>query len=216
MPLSCAAPTARAERPYRVALGLLLLAFAAVRIPYQRRARHNAGLVIHREHDQHLAVHSVMLLAICAVARGYLRDAPWVRRFMLPLPVAARWGGVFVAGMGLALVWRSHAALEENFSAHLDIRAHHTLTRVGPYRLVRHPMYSGFLLLVVGGGLLSSNGLLLVTPLAAVGGVIARRVGKEEDQLREAFGEEYQAYMLWTGRFLPHLAAMFRQPEGVS
>ncbi len=73
----------------------------------------------------------------------------------------------------------------------------------GPYRYIRHPMYTGLLILMAGLALLAQSwpsgivwGLLLV--------VLDRKAMREERFLQEVFAE-YHSYMRQTGKFFPRL-----------
>ncbi len=194
-----------AERPFRLILGALLLGFAAIRISYQRRASRGAEPVIRPEHDQNMVAHASMLVIGCAMAIGYLRDARWMRRFTMSLPAWIRWIGACLALAALLLLRWAHGALGTNFSSRLQVRARHTLVTTGPYRWIRHPIYTGFLLFIVGCGLLSANVLLLLLSIIGIGGVIASRIAREEALMEESFPGEYQAYKRRTGPLLPAL-----------
>jgi protein-S-isoprenylcysteine O-methyltransferase Ste14 len=75
----------------------------------------------------------------------------------------------------------------------------------GPYRWMRHPMYTALFLLGVGFLLLTSNWAVGVPLIIALPILVAVRVGNEEALMIEQFGDEYRAYMQQTGRFLPRL-----------
>jgi len=78
----------------------------------------------------------------------------------------------------------------------------HTLFVRGPFRLVRHPTYSGVLALWLGAALGTLNLLLLFSwPLALFGNTGQARA--EEELLVSRFGVEYENYARTTARFLP-------------
>ena len=110
-------------------------------------------------------------------------------------------------GMGLGIgtlplfVW-THEALGKNWSADLVIKEEHALVTGGPYRWVRHPMYTAFFGSSLAYFLLSANWVIGLTGLGT-SVLFAARVDKEEALMIEEFGDEYQAYMQRTGRFLP-------------
>ena len=72
----------------------------------------------------------------------------------------------------------------------------------GPYRWVRHPLYSVGMLLYGSLTLLTGLWWLGVGSLIPLA-VLLWRTPREEARLIEAFGEEYRVYMRRTGRFLP-------------
>ena len=73
----------------------------------------------------------------------------------------------------------------------------------GPYRWIRHPIYSAYLLNYAGGGLLSGNLVLTFVPVVMYAILVAIRMGQEEEVLLDMFGQEYRQYMQSTGRLLP-------------
>ena len=128
----------------------------------------------------------------------------WVAWAQFTVPDPARW---IAAGVAVALipvmVW-VFASIGKNISASHDTRHGHVLVTHGPYRWVRHPLYSvGFLFAVA---------LTVITALWWLAGMILPlfvllvRTTKEEAKLIETFGDEYRDYMKRTGRFLPRLS----------
>jgi protein-S-isoprenylcysteine O-methyltransferase Ste14 len=124
---------------------------------------------------------------------------------MLPLPLWLRWLGAGLAVLStLLLFWINHV-LSTNFSGTLRIRQDHTLITAGPYRWVRHPMYTVILLMLIGFFLLSANWFIGLTGLLSIVLVMVLRTPREEAMMTAKFGDEYRAYMQRTGRFLPRL-----------
>ena len=80
----------------------------------------------------------------------------------------------------------------------------HTLITSGPFRFVRHPIYSAGLALLLGAALGTLNWLLLVFWFVAVAGS-PMAVRMEEGLLQSKFGPAYEAYAQQTGRFIPRL-----------
>jgi protein-S-isoprenylcysteine O-methyltransferase Ste14 len=123
-------------------------------------------------------------------------------------------GGPSLSSAGLALclvgtvlmIWA--AATLGRFLIHAAaIVPDHALVTRGPYRFVRHPIYSGYLALLLGSGVGTSNlVLLLFWPISLLGILI--QSGAEEELLKAKFGEAYRDYAARTGRLLPH----FRGP----
>lgn len=106
----------------------------------------------------------------------------------------------------VACVWlfyRTHRDLGQNWSVSLDLRERHTLVTTGVYASVRHPMYSGFWLMALAQLLLLPNWVAGPAGLVGFGILFFGRVGREEDMMISAFGDEYRAYMRRTARVLP-------------
>lgn len=122
--------------------------------------------------------------------------------FASPVP----WAGSVIMVLSLWLFFRSHADLGANWSQTLEIRVGHRLVTTGVYASVRHPMYSAILLFSLAQGLLLANWLAGWSALLSVAVMFALRIPREEEMMRDAFGDEYRRYMSRTGRLFPRLA----------
>ncbi len=116
------------------------------------------------------------------------------------LPVREVGLAVGLAGTVL-LVWAS--VLLGRFLVHeAAVREDHTLIESGPYRSVRHPVYTGYLMLLLGSGIASLNlCLLLLWPLSLAG--IWIQAASEEQVLGTKFGRDFEHYVQRTGRLVP-------------
>ena len=129
----------------------------------------------------------------------------------LRLPGAALPGdGRLVFGLGIALLllgvalrWYAIWVLGRFFTREVAVRAGQTVVRSGPYRFVRHPSYSGLLLILLGLGLALGNAASVAIILAGAGVGLAYRVRVEERALCQALGQPYIDYMRQTSRFIP-------------
>jgi protein-S-isoprenylcysteine O-methyltransferase Ste14 len=114
-----------------------------------------------------------------------------------------RAAGLIVIWLGLALrVW-AIAALGRSFRTTVEVDPAQPVVSTGPYRWVRHPSYTGLLLIVTGSGLAAGNWLALgvcaVLPLPA----LLRRIHVEEAELTAVLGDRYRAYQAHTKRLIP-------------
>jgi protein-S-isoprenylcysteine O-methyltransferase Ste14 len=123
-------------------------------------------------------------------------------------PVLGVWAvwtgaGLALAGMGLR-VW-SIATLGDYFTYVVKVTPEQTVVDTGPYRLLRHPSYTGALLTGIGIGLSLRLGLapLIIGATSLAGYWI--RMAVEERALAEGIGEAYRAYMGRTKRLIPYL-----------
>ena len=78
-----------------------------------------------------------------------------------------------------------------------------TLITSGPYRTIRHPIYTAFLLILGSTLLISANWLVGLCWIGMTMLEIVSRIRFEESLMVEYFGDEYRAYMQRTGRLLP-------------
>jgi protein-S-isoprenylcysteine O-methyltransferase Ste14 len=113
--------------------------------------------------------------------------------------------GVVLTYLGLALTNWSRARLGRYWSGVVALKQGHRLIQSGPYRFVRHPLYSGLILAAVGIGLCVTtwSSLLGIVSLVAC---FERRALREDALLASEFGGEFEAYRERTGRLLPRLS----------
>jgi protein-S-isoprenylcysteine O-methyltransferase Ste14 len=126
---------------------------------------------------------------------------PLGRRF-LPASSAASFTGLALIVCGAALAVSARIFLGRNWSAMVTIKQDHEIVRRGPYALVRHPMYSGFLLAMLGTALaLGEVRGLLAIGLAFLG--LWLKLRTEEQFLTEQFGAQYIQYRQETKALIP-------------
>jgi len=111
--------------------------------------------------------------------------------------------GAVVMLFGVALRWYAIRVLGRFFTRNVAIREDHEIIRAGPYRYVRHPSYSGYLMAAVGLGIALDNWLALGVLLFANAAVFGYRIRVEEAVLVAAFGQDYVAYQRTTRRIIP-------------
>lgn len=113
--------------------------------------------------------------------------------------------GVVIIWLGLALRAWAVAVLGRSFVTTVEVEAGQSVVSHGPYRWVRHPSYTGLLIIAAGFGLAFSTWpglvLCLVLPTAAT----LRRIQVEEAELTRVLGDPYRAYRDHTKRLVPGL-----------
>lgn len=123
-----------------------------------------------------------------------------VRSVSIHSPVVGAVGAViFACGLGLAIWARVH--LGRNWGMPMSQKDEPELVTTGPYRLVRHPIYTGLLLGLLGSALTVSLIGLVVVLLAGVYFYHAATV--EEKNLSAAMPDAYPAYQARTKRLIP-------------
>lgn len=191
-----------ATQPLAATLYTLALVICAV--PERGRLltrRHRAGAT---ERDGGSLVLLLALLALSLVSAGI---AAWL------LPSAAIiHGRVFVFGAGVALILigmalRAYAirALGRYFVITVAVEPNQQVVESGPYRLIRHPSYTGALLALLGIALALTNWASLAAIILGNAVGFGYRVMVEERALSCALGQSYSVYMRRTRRLIPFI-----------
>jgi protein-S-isoprenylcysteine O-methyltransferase len=120
-------------------------------------------------------------------------------------PMAIRWAGCILLVGGLFLRAWSMAILGTRYSRGLQVMKRQELVTAGPYRLIRHPGYSGSLLVWIGYTLGAGSWAAAILNSFVLGGAYLYRIAAEERMLRAEFGAPYQMYQHRTWRLIPGL-----------
>jgi protein-S-isoprenylcysteine O-methyltransferase len=110
---------------------------------------------------------------------------------------------LFVAG--LILRWWAIITLGRFFTVDVTIEKDHELVERGPFRIVRHPSYTGVLMAFVGFALSLCNWAALLVVVLPIGAAFIHRMNVEEDALSRALGPRYANYMKRTKRLVPFI-----------
>jgi len=111
--------------------------------------------------------------------------------------------GLVLMGVGLWLRWWAFMYLGRFFTVNVAVAADQVVVDLGPYRLIRHPSYTGILLLVAGIGVCFGNVVSILVILAPVLALMTTRIRVEEEALMNALGDAYRRYMARTKRLIP-------------
>ena len=117
---------------------------------------------------------------------------------------------VFVFWLGIALIYTGLAfrlyaikVLGRYFTPSVAVVADQQVVEDGPYQLIRHPAYTGLLIMFLGFGLSSNNWLSLLALMGCALIGLSYRIHVEERVLQEHLGQRYQEYMRRTKRLIP-------------
>jgi protein-S-isoprenylcysteine O-methyltransferase Ste14 len=144
---------------------------------------------------------------ICLVALGILLGA--LVAFQVPATAitSARtflfWLGILLINAGIALRLYAIHVLGASFTTTVTISPEQTVIETGPYRFIRHPSYTGFLITLLGLGLSATNWLSLLVLMGCALPGLSYRIHVEEHVLQEHLGQQYQEYMRRTKRLIP-------------
>jgi protein-S-isoprenylcysteine O-methyltransferase Ste14 len=145
----------------------------------------------------------VFFLTILALITAPILNALQIGR--LGKGNAIGWVGIVVMLSGLALrVW-ANRILGQFYTSTLRVTDRQRIVQQGPYKILRHPGYSGMLLMWGGAGLASANWIATAVIILMMVSSYRYRIISEEAMLLAKFGEEYQAYSARTWKLLPFI-----------
>jgi protein-S-isoprenylcysteine O-methyltransferase Ste14 len=136
---------------------------------------------------------------------AYMLNPEWMRWSAIPLPTWLRCLGAAVGLVTLPLLYWVFSSIGSNISETTLTKKHHMLVSHGPYRWVRHPLYSAATVALISLALLAANWAMLAMACVALVAISVLVIPREETELRRKFGIEYEQYMQTTGRFAPRL-----------
>jgi protein-S-isoprenylcysteine O-methyltransferase Ste14 len=139
-----------------------------------------------------IAVFVILLIRLGAFRGQALNTVPWRAGIGLVL---------FALGLGFAIWARLH--IGRNWGSPMTQKDEPELVTTGPYRLVRHPIYSGILVAGAGTALALSWVWLVAVALAGVYFLYSAIV--EERYMAEQFSDDYSAYRRSTKMLLPFI-----------
>lgn len=130
-----------------------------------------------------------------------LSSIPILGQRFIPRFVAVEVLGAVMCAFGVGFAIWSRRILAESWSPVVTLRNGHELVQNGPYAIIRHPIYFGFIMSTVGMILVLGEVRALVLLLDI--GVFLRRMKPEERILRAAYPNEYPEYERRVRRLLP-------------
>ncbi|MBU6390230.1 isoprenylcysteine carboxylmethyltransferase family protein [Patescibacteria group bacterium] len=146
-----------------------------------------------------IAVRFIVALVVFVVA---INQPAFFRKILRqPFSGAAPAAGaaLTVAGVAFAVWARFH--IGRDWSSYPTLKEDHRLVTSGPYRFVRHPIYTGMLLAISGSALAAGPFWLIVFAGALV--VFIFRIRAEERLMLSQFPDTYPAYQARTEKLIP-------------
>jgi len=131
--------------------------------------------------------------------------SPWFTRAIFPDDPVLMLVCVALTMLGLLFSVWARLALGSNWSGTVTIKANHQLIRRGPYRFIRHPIYTGMLTALLATAITQRlvSGIL---GFAVVFFALYRKALREESFLSQEFGDAFAEHQRHTGMFLPRFS----------
>jgi protein-S-isoprenylcysteine O-methyltransferase Ste14 len=135
-----------------------------------------------------------VLVIISMLLLGWHRlSTGWLGYELIPRTLAKALTGLAVTTAGVAFAIWARKILADNWSAQPTLKQNHELIMQGPYKIVRHPIYTGILIAVLGTAIMVGQVRGFVG-FAVVFFALWHKSLFEEDLMCKQFGEQYQAY----------------------
>ena len=185
----------------RLAVDLLMIGFGVSEVVLAMTLRSRSGASSATDRG---SLRTLWLTISAAIMAAYV--VPAYRP--LPLPGsgdAYRIAALLLMTLGLVIRWNAILTLRRAFTVDVAIAHDQHVVTSGPYRVVRHPSYTGLLLVFVGMALAHRDAIALLVMLVPILLAMRYRIHVEEQALTRAFGAEYENYAQRTKRLLPGL-----------
>ena len=196
----------QSEQIFRWSFIVIFLASASVSKYHRRRAK-MSGESIPRRAEGALAMIARAILALPVILSffAYMLNPRWMAWSVVALPFWVRWVGVGLGIVCVPLLWWLFSSIGSNISETVLTKKEHRLVTGGPFRFVRHPLYSVSVMLFFSCGMIASNWWMMLSTVIALGVIACVVIPREEAALVAKFGEAYTAYQKRVGRFAPRI-----------
>ena len=196
------------ENIFRIFAALTLFTAIGISSYFRRKADRDSGEKISRSVDGSAMLTMIKIggLLLWLSPLVYLLNPSWMAWSKVGLPEWVRWLGVAIGILCVLGIYWLFSSIGSGITPTSATRKQHTLVTRGPYRWVRHPLYTVGSSLFIAFGMMADNWFIASLGILTFI-LMAARTPKEEANLIEKFGDEYREYMKRTGRFLPKLGS---------
>jgi protein-S-isoprenylcysteine O-methyltransferase Ste14 len=144
---------------------------------------------------------AIIVVLFVLLGTDWLRIGPLGWRFV-PWRGSIIWTGIALTAAGVGLAIWARSRLGRNWSDKVVLKVDHELIRSGPYRYLRHPIYTGILVALAGTALVIGEWRGVVAVIL-MGMNYYIKAAREEKILEANFGEAFAEHKKRTGFFLP-------------
>jgi protein-S-isoprenylcysteine O-methyltransferase Ste14 len=194
------------ENIFRMLAALILFISMGISSYYRRKADKDTGEKISRKVDGSVLMTLIRVggLVLWLSPLVYLLNPAWMAWSKIGLPEWVRWLGVGIGVLCVMGIYWLFSSIGSGITPTSATRKQHTLVTSGPYRWVRHPLYTVGSSMFIAFGMMADNWFIAALGILTFI-LMASRTPKEEANLIEKFGDEYREYMKRTGRYFPRL-----------
>ena len=195
------------ENIFRILAALVILTGMSISFYFRLKADRDTGEKISRKVDGNAMMTMIRIggLILWLSPFVYLLNPAWMAWSKLGLPEWVRWLGVGIGILCVLGIYWLFSSIGSGITPTSATRKEHQLVTSGPYRWVRHPLYTVGSFLFISFGMMADNWFIAALGILTFF-LMASRTPKEEANLIEKFGDEYREYMKRTGRYFPKIS----------
>lgn len=194
-------PNRMNELIFKISFIILWIAYIIIRAPFDNKHKQVEKLKVAKSASEKFLI-AMLAVGLMLIPLAWMLTS-FLDNFNIALPNWLRFLGIIIAILSLIYFWKIHNALGTNWSPTLEIKIQHQLIKVGPYKRIRHPMYTQIWIWTIAQVLIVSNLYAGFSGIIVWGIVYFIRVPNEEKMMIEHFGNEYLEYIKQTGKVFP-------------
>jgi protein-S-isoprenylcysteine O-methyltransferase Ste14 len=152
--------------------------------------------------DPWVNLNRVQIIISMVLLGSHRLSIGWLGYELIPRTLAKALTGLAVTSIGVAFAIWARQTLADNWSAQPTLKENHELIVQGPYKIVRHPIYTGILIAVLGTAIMVGQVRGFVA-LAITIFALWHKSGFEEELMYRQFPEQYKAYAQRVKKLVP-------------
>lgn len=193
------------DKVFRWLLVIVYITYSIIKINVQKIKKFNGNSIEIDKSKYDIVLLNSFIMVEVIVIFFFIFFPQYFLWAKAPFSITLRIIGFILCTLALFLFHWIHKHLGVYFFNSLKLKKNHKLIVNGPYKFVRHPMYSTYYIFNTGIFLISSNYFIGILWLLCLTILVIYRFRKEEEMLQMKFGDEYLKYHHITPAFIPYL-----------
>jgi len=152
--------------------------------------------------DPYVNLNRVLIVISMVLLASHRLGIGWLGYELIPRTLAKALTGLAVTWAGVAFAIWARKTLADNWSAQPSLKQNHELIVQGPFKIVRHPIYTGIIIAVLGTAIMGGQVRGFIA-LAIVFFALWHKSRFEEELMRKQFPEQYEAYAQGVKKLIP-------------
>jgi protein-S-isoprenylcysteine O-methyltransferase Ste14 len=192
------------ENIFRILAAIIFMTGISISIYFRSKADRDTGEKVSWKKEGLFMILALRIggLVLWFSMLGYLIYPPLLAWSKIGLPEWTRWLGVGLGIVCVFLIYWMFSSIGTGITPTVTTRSEHKLVTKGPYRWIRHPLYTFGTAFFLSFSLMADSWFIAVMALLAIL-LLSIRLPTEEALLIEKFGDEYREHMKNTGKYLP-------------